>query len=61
MEINIPVGQIKIFRVTGVDRNNKRFVIESSSYHYVCMINLWKGSVWAVLENKKILLKRVNN
>ena len=58
--INIPIGQIKTFRVTGKDRNGKRFVINSNSYSYVCMINLWSGSVWAVLENgKKKLLKRV--
>ena len=58
--MNIPIGQIKTFRVTGKDRNGKRFIINSSSYSYVCMINLWNGSVWAVLENgKKKLLKRV--
>ena len=57
---NIPIGQIKTFRITGKDRSGKRFVIESSSYAYACMINLWSGSVWAVLENgKKKLLKRV--
>lgn len=59
---NIPIGQIKTFLVTGIDRNGKRFKIESSSYEYACMINLWNGSVWAVLENnKRKLLKRVIN
>lgn len=59
---NIPIGQIKTFLVTGIDRNGKRFKIESSSYEYVCMINLWNGSVWAVLENnKRKRLKRVIN
>lgn len=58
--IDIPIGQIKTFKVTGKDRNGKRFVIESNNYSYVCMINLWSGSVWAVLENgTKKLLKRV--
>ena len=62
MNTNIPLGQISTFRVTGLDRNNKRFVLESSNYNYVMMINLWQGSVWAVLENgKKKLLKRVSN
>lgn len=57
---NIPIGQIKTFRVTGKDRSGKRFVIESNSYAHVCMINLCNGSVWAVLESgKKKLLKRV--
>lgn len=57
---NIPLGQIKTFRATGKDRGGKRFVIESNSYSYICMINLFNGSVWAVLESgKKKLLKRV--
>ena len=57
---NIPIGQIKTFRITGKERNGKRFVIESNSYSYACMNNLYSGSVWAVLESgKKKLLKRV--
>jgi hypothetical protein len=57
---NIPIGQIKTFRITGKERNGKRFVIESNNFHYACMINLYSGSVWAVLESgKKKLLKRV--
>ena len=57
---NIPVGQIKSFRVTGKDRAGKRFRIETSIYSYACMMNLYSGSVWAVLESgKKKLLKRV--
>jgi len=57
---NIPVGQIKVFKVTGKDRNGKRFIINTISYHHACMINLYSGSVWAVLESgKKKLLKRV--
>lgn len=57
---NIPIGQIKSFRITGKDGSGKRFAIESNSYSYACMINIYKGSVWAVLENgKKKLLKRV--
>lgn len=59
---NIPIGKIKSFHITGVDRNNKRFKIETSSFEYACMINLWNGSVWAVLENnKRKRLKRVIN
>ena len=59
---NIPIEQIKTFIVTGKDRSDKRFKIETSSYTYACMINLWNGSVWAVLESgKRKLLKRVYN
>ena len=58
--IDIPTGQIKIFKITGKDRAGKRFCIETSSYSYACMINLYSGSVWAVLKSgKKKLLKRV--
>ena len=59
---NIPIAQIKSFHITGIDKNNKRFKIETSSYTYACMINLWNGSVWAVLENnKRKRIKRVIN
>jgi hypothetical protein len=58
--VNIPVVQIKSFKVTGKDRSGKRFVIDTLVYSYACMINLYSGSVWAVLESgKKKLLKRV--
>ena len=51
---------VKIFKITGIDRAGKRFYIETSIYNYACMINLYSGSVWAVLESgKKKLLKRV--
>jgi hypothetical protein len=60
--MNIPIGQIKMFVVTGKDRSGKRFKIESSSYSYVCMINIYNGSVWAVLDSgKRKLIKRVYN
>ena len=59
---NIAIGQIKNFVVTGIDRSGKRFKIQTSSYTYACMINLWNGSVWAVLENnKRKRIKRVIN
>lgn len=58
--VDIPIGQIKNFIVTGIDKNNKRFKITHFSYSYVMMINLWRGSVWAELETgKRKLLKRV--
>ena len=59
---NIAIGQIKNFLVTGIDRSGKRFKIQTSSYEYACMINLWNGSVWTVLENnKRKRIKRVIN
>ena len=59
---NIAIGQIKNFLVTGIDRSGKRFKIQTSSYQHACMINLWNGSVWAVLENnKRKRIKRVIN
>lgn len=62
MSKDIAVGVIKIFRVTGKDRQGKRFVIETSSFHHALGINLWNGSVWAVKDSgKKQLLKRVTN
>ena len=62
MNKGIPIGQIKHFLITGVDRSNKRFTLQYNSYQQACMINLWNGSVWAVLENnKRKLLKRVTN
>ena len=58
--IDIPIGQIKSFKVTGKDRNGKRFVIDTLVYSYACIINLYSGSVWAILETgKKKLFKRV--
>lgn len=36
--------------ITGVDRNNKRFVIETETpQHY----NIWKGTLWKLDENGK--------
>lgn len=59
---NPPAGQIKSFRITGVDRSGKRFVKETTSYAYACMINLWNGSVWIVFENgKRKRIRRVIN
>ena len=67
--IDIPIAQIKAFEVTGIDRNNKRFLKVytkgenyRTAYETVMMINIWNGSVWARLDNgKRKLLKRVYN
>jgi hypothetical protein len=59
----IPLGQIKTFRVTGrIYNSKKRFVLEYSSMHQALSVNLWNGSVWAVMESgKKMLIKRTVN
>ena len=37
---------MKMYKITGVDRNGKRFKIETNSRMHAFGINLWKGSVW---------------
>ena len=51
------------FHVTGVDVRGRRFKKKVfQSFYAASMINLWKGSVWGVLENgRRKLLKRVYN
>jgi hypothetical protein len=58
-----PLGQIKTFRVTGRYYNSKkRFALEYSSMYQALSVNLWNGSVWAVMESgKKMLIKRTVN
>lgn len=60
---NIPIGDIKEFHVTGVLYNSTtRFKSVYSSFNTAMMINIWRGSVWAVLSNgKRRLVKRVYN
>lgn len=62
-DINVSVAQIKSFEITGLLYNSKiRFKKSCNSYHQAMMINLWRGSVWALMENnKRKLLKRVYN
>ena len=50
------------FIVTGVERmNGRRFVIgPTDEFHAMC-INLWRGSVWEVIDGKRKLVKRVWN
>jgi hypothetical protein len=58
----IPIAQITGFKVTGRYYNSsKRFSNTYTSFDQAMMINLWNGSVWAMLDNgKKRLLKRVS-
>lgn len=49
-----------MYKVTGVDKNGKRFKIETNSRMHAFGINLWNGSVWQLQENNKWkLLNRV--
>lgn len=59
----IPIGDIICFRVTGRYYNSrKRFRNDYNNLEQALMINLWKGSVWAIMKqgNWK-LIKRVTN
>jgi len=61
---DIPTGKVAKFIVTGYYYNsNRRFKkMEYTSLMPALMINLWKGSVWALMEDgKRKLLKRVSN
>lgn len=49
------------FRITGETTNGKRFRMTCESWHYANAINLWRGSVWHILDGKRILVKRVWN
>lgn len=51
------------YRVTGVLYNSKRrFTLNFKTLLEATSINLWNGSIWAILENgKKKLIRRVIN
>ena len=50
------------FHVTGINRGGKRFKLVYSSLFMAMSINLYRGSVYAVLDTgKRKLLKRVYN
>jgi hypothetical protein len=52
---------MKQFKVTGVDRSLKRFVVETDNEFYAMMINVFRGSLWMNVEGKWKLLVRYNN
>lgn len=49
------------FVVTGVYYNsNRKFKsIHTSNFRHAMGINLWKGNVWLIRDNKKKLIKKV--
>lgn len=56
------MNSYKQYVVTGVDRYGKRFRFTYNNAMWAFGINLWKGSVWGVLDNgKRKLLKRAYN
>lgn len=50
-----------IYHITGLMTSGTRFKIVTSNYSHAMGINLWRGSVWKVLDGKRKLLKRVYN
>lgn len=46
------------FKITGTDRNGKRFKIESSNAFYIACVNVYKGSLWQNYNGKWKLEKR---
>jgi hypothetical protein len=54
-------GPVLMYHITGIDRNHRRFLIETTSYIHAMCINLWCGSVWRVTNGKRKLIKRVYN
>tara|TARA_R100001594_G_scaffold149891_1_gene209080 strand:+ start:501 stop:848 length:348 start_codon:yes stop_codon:yes gene_type:complete len=52
----------KMYHVTGVDRDGKRFKIVTASARHADGINLWNGTVWEVDgEGKRTMIRRVYN
>jgi len=50
-----------IYHITGVTTRNKRFKIVTSNYVHAMGINLYRGSVWAVSNGKRKLIRRIFN
>lgn len=50
------------FVVTGVDTSGRRFRLTYREPQWALGINLWRGSVWAVMPNgRRRLVRRVYN
>ncbi len=50
------------FAVTGIDRNGRRFKMESENYFYLRSVNVWQGTLWGVRKDgsRKALRKYYN-
>lgn len=64
-EINkfITTNNVIEYHITGVlYRSNTRFKSVYKNVNIAFQVNIWRGSIWAVLDNgKRKLLKRVYN
>ena len=47
--------------ITGVDVKGKRFKITTSNWIHASGINLYRGTVWKVVDGKRKLIYRVWN
>lgn len=47
------------YHITGVDRSGKRFKIVTTNRIHAFGINLWRGSVWKIVDGHRKLLRRV--
>jgi hypothetical protein len=50
-----------MYVVTGVTVQGKRFRIHTDNLMHAQCINLYRGSVWAVIDGKRKLINRVWN
>lgn len=49
------------YLIVGRTRDGRRFRMTSTNPHHVNGINLWDGRVYQVRDNRRILVKRVQN
>ena len=49
----------RMYHVTGVDRNGKRFKIVTANARHADGINLYNGTVWEVIDGKRKMIRRV--
>lgn len=47
--------------VTGVTRTGHRFRVETESLIHALGINLWKGTVWEIVEGHRKKIRTVSN
>jgi hypothetical protein len=51
-----------LYHITGVHTNGRRFpTIVTDNWYQANGINLYRGSVWLVRDNKRFLIRRVFN
>ena len=50
-----------VYLVTGVTRTGSRFRVETESLMHALGINLWRGTVWEIVEGHKKKIRTVSN